>query len=69
MAAPLETAKSCPFCGSHSHTVLVVLKLPWGCYRRVECRGCQASGPEKIGRKRAIEAWNKRAPTIDRTKP
>ena len=60
--------KPCPFCGAESYTVLYVLKLPWIWYRRVECKSCEASGPLKIGKARAMSAWNERAAVSTRAK-
>ncbi len=53
----METIKKCPFCGSSNIRIDDVV---WGMYWAV-CLECGAKSGDKASRKKAIEAWNRRA--------
>ena len=55
--------KSCPFCGSiNSLAIETVMRESWF----INCRRCQAIGPQELRKKDAVVSWNRRRATIYR---
>jgi len=52
----MSELKSCPFCG-RTDSLELTTKGFW----RVHCDVCEVYGPTTIDKKKAIEAWNRRA--------
>lgn len=55
--------KKCPFCGGTNLRV----KPVWKTYRFVACQDCKAGGPVAKTDERAIELWNERSRSADKT--
>lgn len=48
----------CPFCGGRATPIKV------NGWKQIQCTSCQAAGPAGGSSDFAVEAWNKRKPTI-----
>ena len=54
--------KPCPFCGYPKPWIIRILPKRWIFTKYyIECRVCHYCRETKIGKRRAIEAWNRRA--------
>lgn len=52
--------QACPFCGAKPPGLLMSLVLTLA-FWHVGCWRCGAEGPKRVTRKRALDAWNRRA--------
>jgi Lar family restriction alleviation protein len=55
--ATKRALKPCPFCGEASNLHMVAETRTW---KYVWCGKCDAQGPAKSAKSRAIDTWNER---------